>query len=120
MKKCKEEKLILLLVTHEKSFDLNSQSKIYIGAKLLESIHRSGQKRNSVQARTQDFSFAGWRGGADPKATYNLCLIFLDYVIKIMLQVQHNTACNCIYIHTKTTTCSMTQSQCPILLVFFY
>jgi hypothetical protein len=32
--------------------------------------------------------------------------------------VQHNTVCNCIYIHTNIATCSMTQSHCPIFLVF--
>jgi hypothetical protein len=35
-----------------------------------------------------------------------------------MLQVQRNTACNCIYIHTNITTCSVTQSQCPAFLFF--
>jgi hypothetical protein len=55
-------------------------------------------------------------GGADPEATNNLC-DFKNYVVKIMLQVQHNTACNCIYIHASKTKCFMTQPQC--LIVFF-
>jgi hypothetical protein len=41
-----------------------------------------------MQARTQVFSFLGGGGLFD----------FGDYVIKIMLQVEHNTACNFMYI----------------------
>jgi hypothetical protein len=36
--------------------------------------------------------------------------------------VRSRASCfNCIYIHTNVTTCSVTQSQCPMLLfIFFY
>jgi hypothetical protein len=43
---------------------------------------------------------------------------FKNYVIKIALHVQHNTVCNCIYIHANITTCSVTQSQSPVFLFF--
>jgi hypothetical protein len=42
---------------------------------------------------------------------------FKNYVIKIM-SVQHNNVCNCIYIRTNITTCSMTQSLFTVLLFF--
>jgi hypothetical protein len=72
-----------------------------------------------MQVHTQNFSFGGGGRGAEPEAIYNLCLIFKSCVIKIMSQVQHNTVCNCIYIHTNITTRPITQSQCPIFLFFF-
>jgi hypothetical protein len=35
-----------------------------------------------------------------------------------MLYIQHNTVCDCIYIHTNITTHSMTQLQCSVFFFF--
>jgi hypothetical protein len=35
-----------------------------------------------------------------------------------MLQAQHNIVRHCVYMHTNITTCSVTQSQCPVFLFF--
>jgi hypothetical protein len=35
-----------------------------------------------------------------------------------MFSIYHTTMCRCVYIHANITTCFMTQSQCPVFLVF--
>jgi hypothetical protein len=58
----------------------------------------------------------GW--GSKPEVLYNF-FYFTNYVIKLMLQAQHNAVCNCVYIlvHTGITTYSMTRFR-VLLLVF--
>jgi hypothetical protein len=36
------------------------------------------------------------------------------------VQLKHNTACNCMYVHTNITTRSVTRSLCPVFLFFSF
>ena len=83
---------------------------------LFEKMAMLGKLEGYGQVRTQNISLRGV-GGTDPDAIYNLCLI-LKFTLRKSCHKYNITVCNCIYIHTNITTCSVTQSLCPILLFF--
>jgi hypothetical protein len=58
-----------------------------------------------------------WGRGADPEAVYNLCLI-LKIVLWKSCCKYNITLCNCVYIHTNITACTITQSPRPVVFSF--
>jgi hypothetical protein len=63
--------------------------------------------------------FFDWGGGAEPEAIYHLCLIFKNCVVSSCIKY-NVTLFAAAFMYTNVTTCSVTQSQCPILLFFIF